>query len=201
MEILKYYDDDVIEEEAVFFSNKKIVFFIILSLLLAIFSLLRLDYFFRRELINKFIIVIYSIFTGISLTSFLFFLLLIIFRAENNQNCYSKHELTIAKEKYEHKRKKILEQHKYNFSICNEWDNEEYMVDSFYVNLNGMAFINNSDSDYCLNKDVRKIYYHHIIDNRDGHILTVKELKEKYLSENINGKSPKNNKSESREEK
>ena len=32
---------------------------------------------------------------------------------------------------------------------------------------------------------------HHISDNRDGHTLTVKELKEKYLSENINGKSQK----------
>lgn len=185
MEILKYYDDDTIEEEAVFFSNKKIIFFTIVLLLLAIFSWLGLDYLLGKELTSELIIVLYSFFVGINSVFFLICMIIIIFRCEANEEYYSKHELTVAKEKYEHKRKKILEQHKYNFSIfCEEW-NEEYLVDSFYVNLDGIAFIKNCDSDYCLKNDSTKIYYHHIIDNRDGHTLTVKELKEFFLKEKI----------------
>ena len=57
----------------------------------------------------------------------------------------------------------------------------------------------NSDFDTVLDESENNIKkYHHIVDNRDGHTLTVKELKEMYLSENINGKSPENNKSESK---
>ena len=54
----------------------------------------------------------------------------------------------------------------------------------------------NSDFDTVLDESENNIKkYHHIVDNRDGHTLTVKELKENHLSENINGKSPENNKS------
>ena len=46
---------------------------------------------------------------------------------------------------------------------------------------NGYAFIMNSDSDAVLDESEKRTEYHHIVDNRDGHTITVKELKEKYL--------------------
>ena len=105
MEILKYYDDDTIEEEAVFFSNKKIIFFTIVLLLLAIFSWLSLDL--VKELTSKLIIVLYACFVVINSVLFLICMTIIILRCEANEEYYSKHELTGAKEKYEHKRKKF----------------------------------------------------------------------------------------------
>ena len=101
---------------------------------------------------------------------------------------YSEHDLTVLKERYEIERIKVLKQHKYNFSIFDkDWNNEifqEIMCDSFSVDSQGYAHILNCDSDFVFDESDNHIRYHHIVDNRDGHIVTVKELKEKYLNKN-----------------
>ena len=58
------------------------------------------------------------------------------------------------------------------------------MCDSFSVDSQGYAHILNCDSDFVFDESDNYIRYHHIVDNRDGHIVTVKELKEKYLNKN-----------------
>ena len=97
---------------------------------------------------------------------------------------YSRNDLIKLKRNYESERKKVLEEHKYNYSVFTiDWHtiDKEILCDSFSVDNNGYAFIMNSDSDAVLNVSENRTKYHHIVDNHDGHTITVKELKEKYL--------------------
>lgn len=77
-----------------------------------------------------------------------------------------------------------MNEHPYKFSIYTKFFNEieeEILCDSFNVDGNGYAYILNTDTDFVLTEQEDKRKYHHIVDNRDGHTITVKELKEKYL--------------------
>ncbi|MCI5607026.1 MAG: hypothetical protein MR420_06235 [Spirochaetia bacterium] len=119
----------------------------------------------------------------------IFFISLGISRVDSE--LYSRNDLMKLKRNYESERKKVLEEYKYNYSVFTiDWHtiDKEILCDSFSVDNKGYVYIMNSDFDTVLDKSNYIKPYHHIVDNRDGHTLTVKELKEKYLSENINGK-------------
>lgn len=194
---LDYYDDNTIRTHAVFFTRKKISVISIVSIFMILF--------FGDSFFNRFINLDSGSWTKIYI--FWYFccvLFLIIFMiilvvslswifgsASSNGDefpMYSEHDLTVLKEKYEIERIKVLKQYKYNFSIFDKhWNNEifqEIMCDSFSVDSKGYAHILNCDSDFVFDESDNHIRYHHIVDNRDGHIVTVKELKEKYLNKN-----------------
>lgn len=189
---LEYYDDNTVRNNAVFFTLKKIFAIVIASYLLIGFSIYKLCKF---ELEGNTQIAQIAFFVSILAIGFItvFISMMFYFNSGDNE-LYSRNDLMKLKRNYESERKKILEKHKYNYSIFTVfWDaiDKEVLCDSFSVDNNGYVYIMNSDSDAVLDEsENNKEKYHHIVDNRDGHILTVKELKEKYLSENINGKSP-----------
>ena len=194
---LDYYDDNTIRTHAVFFTRKKFLVISIVSILMILF--------FGNSFFNRFInldsgsctkIYIFWYF-GCVLFLIIFMIILVvslswIFGSTSSNGdefpMYSEHDLTVLKERYEIERIKVLKQHKYNFSIFDkDWNNEifqEIMCDSFSVDSQGYAHILNCDSDFVFDESDNHIRYHHIVDNRDGHIVTVKELKEKYLNKN-----------------
>ena len=143
-----------------------------------------------------------AFFATILVTSFVTIIIcMMLYFSRDGNELYSRKDLMKLKRNYESERKKVLEEHKYNYSIftiCWHSIDKEILCDSFSVDNKGYVYIMNSDFDTVLDESENKKTYHHIVDNRDGHTLTVKELKEKYLSENINCKSPENNKSESK---
>ena len=195
---LDYYDDEIVQNEAVIFNKKKIIGIFIASCLAFIWSSIILFQVVTHEV--KTITVISGV--VVFALSFLWFIVFnIIFIDTKDCDAYSKEQLINLKDEYEQKRQDVLKEHKYNFSIFTKgWDyiDTEILCDKFYVDNRGRAYILSSDSDFIFNEHDFNCEYHHIVDNSDGHTLTVKELKEKYLSENINGKLPENNKSESK---
>lgn len=193
---LNYYDDNTIRTHAVFFTRKKILVIGIVSILMILF--------FGNNL-NKCRNLDSGSWTNIDTFWFVccvlclanFIITLVVSSAFifcsipsdwGKSPMYSKHDLTVLKEKYEIERIKVLKQHKYNFSIFEkDWNDEifqEIMCNSFYVDSRGYAHILNCDSDFVFGESNEHIPYYHIVDNRDGHIVTVKELKEKYLNKN-----------------
>lgn len=190
---LDYYDDNTVRENAEFFTLKKIITIVIASCLSLGFSIYKL---YKIEIEDN----IQTVFFVTLLVTMIIFMMLYLFTGDCE--LYSRKDLMKLKRNYEFERKKVLEEHKYNYSIFTiDWHtiDKEILCDSFSVDNKGHVYIMNSDFDTVLDESENRIKaYHHIIDNRDGHTLTVKELKEKYLSENINGKSPENNKSESK---
>ena len=198
MNTLDYYDDNTVRDNAVFFTKKKILATVIAAYLLIGFSIYKLCKF---ELEGNIQIAQIAFFVSVLAIGFITVFISMVFYFNSGDNeLYSRNDLMKLKRNYESERKKILEKHKYNYSIFTVfWDavDKEVLCDSFSVDNNGYAYIMNSDSDTVLDESKIK-KYHHIIDNRDGHIITVKELKEKFLSENINDKSQKNKKSVSK---
>ena len=193
---LDYYDDNTIRTHAVFFTWKKFLVISIVSILMILFFGNNLNK--CRNLdsgswtnIDTFWFVCCVLFLVIFMITLVMssaFIFCSIPADWGGSPMYSEHDLTVLKEKYEIERIKVLKQHKYNFSIFDkDWNNEifqEIMCDSFYVDSKGYAHILNCDSDFVFNESDNHIRYHHIVDNRDGHIVTVKELKEKYLNKN-----------------
>ena len=180
---LNYYDDNSIRTHAVFFTRKKILVIGIVSILMILF--------FGNNL-NKCRNLDSGSWTNIDTFWFVccvlclanFIITLVVSSAFifcsipsdwGKSPIYSKHDLTVLKDKY-------------NFSIFEkDWNDEifqEIMCNSFYVDSRGYAHILNCDSDFVFDESDNHIRYHHIVDNRDGHIVTVKELKEKYLNKN-----------------
>ena len=120
-----------------------------------------------------------------SLITIVIFMIFYFYR--DAHELYSRHDLMKLKRNYESERKNVLEEHKYNYSIFtihyNTTIDKEILCNSFSVDNKGYVYIMNSDFDTVLDESENNIKkYHHIVDNRDGHTLTVKELKEKYLS-------------------
>lgn len=191
---LDYYDDNKVRDNAVFFTMKKIYAIVIACFLSFGFSVYKLYELIKIEE-NTQIAQIAQIvfFATILATSFttIIMCMMLCFSREGNE-LYSRKDLMKLKRNYESERKKVLEEHKYNYSIFTkflETIDKEILCDSFSVNDKGYAYIMNSDFDTVLDESENNIKkYHHIVDNRDGHTLTVKELKEKYLSENIIGR-------------
>lgn len=184
-------DDEIVQNEAVFFNKEKIIGIFIASCLSFILSFI----FLCRVLIYD--VKTITAISGVVVfaLSFLWFILFcIIFIDTKDCDAYSKEQLIDLKDEYEQKRQDVLKEHKYNFSIFKGWDyiDTEILCDTFYVDNMGRAYIVSSDSDFIFNEHNFSCKYHHIVDNSDGHTLTVKELKEKYLLENSNVKSPKN---------
>ena len=188
---LDYYDDKIVQNEAVIFNKEKIIGIFIASCLSFILSSIIL---FRVLIYDVKRITVISSIVFFALSFFWFILICIFFMETKDCDAYSKEQLINLKDEYEQERQDVLKEHKYNFSIfTKEWDYiaTEILCDTFYVNNMGKAYILSSDSDFIFNEDEFSCKYHHIVDNSDGHTLTVKELKEKYLSKNINGKSQK----------
>lgn len=190
---LNYYDDNTVKDNAVFFTWKKISAICIASYLLFGFSIYKLV---KIEIEKNTQIAQICFFVTILVTSFITIITcMMIYFDRSDDELYSKKDLIKLKRNYESEREKVLKEHRYNYSIfAIYWDSieKEIFCNSFSVDNNGYAFIMNSDSDAVLDESEKRTKYHHIVDNRDGHTLTVKELKEKYLSKNINGKSPEN---------
>lgn len=187
---LDYYDDNTVRDNAVFFTWKKIFTIVIASYLSFGFSIYKLC---KIETEGNTQIAQTVFFTTILATSFVTIIIcMMLYFSREGVELYSRNDLMKLKSNYEYERKKILEQHKYNYSIfIGYWNtiDKEILCDSFSVDNEGYAYIMNSDFDTVLDESENNIKkYHHIVDNRDGHTLTVKELKEKFLSENINGK-------------
>ena len=194
---LDYYDDNTVRDNAEFFTLKKIITIVIASFLsfgFSIYKICKIEIEGNTQIVQSvfFAIIIAASFVTIIICMRLYF---------DTGDCelYSRNDLMKLKRNYESERKKVLEEHKYNYSVFIIYWNtidKEILCDSFSVDNKGHVYIMNSDFDTVLDESEDNIKkYHHIVDNRDGHTLTVKELKEKYLSENINGKSPENNKS------
>lgn len=196
---LDYYDDNTVRDNAVFFTLKKIFAICTASYLLFGFSIYKLV---KNKIEENTQISQICFFITILAISFITIIICMLFYFDRGDDeLYSRNDLMKLKSNYESERKKVLEKHKYNYSIftiCWHSIDKEILCDSFSVDNKGYAYIMNSDFDSVLDESKKIVTYHHIVDNRDGHSITVKELKEKYLSENINGKSPENNKSESK---
>lgn len=196
---LDYYDDNTVRDNAVFFTLKKIYAIVIASFLLFGFSIYKLCEIESEG--NSQIAQTAFFVTILAMSSVIIIICIFLYYSREDCKLYSRNDLMKFKRNYESERKKVLEEHKYNYSIFTiYWHtiDKEILCDSFSVDNKGYVYIMNSDFDTVLDEsENNKEKYHHIVDNRDGHTLTVKELKEKYLSENINGKSPENNKSES----
>ena len=199
---LDYYDDNTVRDNAVFFTLKKIYAIVIASFLSFGFSIYKLYEIEIEENTQIARIAQIAFFATILATSLTAIIICMLLCFSKNGNEYSRKDLMKLKRNYESERRKVLEEHKYNYSIFTIYWNtidKEIFCDSFSVDNKGYVYIMNSDFDTVLDESENNIKkYHHIVDNRDGHTLTVKELKEKYLSENSNGKLPENNKSESK---
>ena len=194
---LDYYDDNTVRDNAEFFTLKKIITIVIascLSLGFCIYKLYKIEIEGNTQTAQ---IVFFAFILAISLVTLIIFMMIYFFTGDCE--LYSRKDLMKLKRNYEFERKKVLEEHKYNYSVFTIYWNtidKEILCDSFSVDNKGHVYIMNSDFDTVLDESENNIKkYHHIVDNRDGHTLTVKELKENHLSENINGKSPENNKS------
>lgn len=178
---LDYYDDKIVQNEAVIFNKEKIIGIFIASFLAFILSCIIL---FRVLTHDVKAITVISCIVVFCLCFFSFILFCAFFIETNDCDAYSEKQLINLKDEYEQKRQDVLKEHKYNFSIfTNGWDyiDTEILCDSFCVDSKGNAYILNTDTDFVLTEQENKRRYHHIVDNRDGHTITVKELKEKYL--------------------
>ena len=188
---LDYYDDNTVRDNAVFFTLKKIYAIIFASSLSFVFSIYKL-YEIKIEESTQIAQIAQIVFFAIIMTtSFTTIIIcLMLYFSRDGDELYSRNDLMKFKSNYESERKKVLEEHKYNYSIFTIYWNtidKEILCDSFSVDNKGYVYIMNSDFDTVFDESENNIHkYHHIIDNRDGHTLTVKELKEKYLSKNIN---------------
>ena len=189
MVTLDYYDDNTVRDNAVFFTHKRIFAIVIASFLSLVFSIYKIC---KIEIEGNTQIAQIVFFATIIATSFVIIIIFMMFYFDTGDcELYSRNDLMKLKRNYESERKKVLEEHKYNYSvftICCNSIGTEILCDSFSVDNKGYVYIMNSDFDTVLDESNYIKPYHYIVDNRDGHTLTVKELKEKYLSENINGK-------------
>ena len=178
---LDYYDDEIVQNEAVIFNKKKIIGIFIASCLSFILSSIILFRVLTYD-VKTSTVISCVVFFALSFFGSIFFC--IIFIDAKDCDAYSEEQLIDLKDKYEQKRQDVLKEHKYNFSIFTKgWDyiDTEILCDSFCVDSKGNAYILNTDTDFVLTEQEDKRRYHHIVDNRDGHTITVKELKEKYL--------------------
>lgn len=184
MIILDYYDDVKVKNNSYFFSNEKRFIAFLISLVL-MFLNIRLLIILDKESCGNPLCVsfVFSVFyLGVSLLFFILNLISLCMVFDSSFPSYK--QLLALKEKYELQRKDILNEHPYKFSIYTKFFNEieeEILCDSFNVDGNGYAYILNTDTDFVLTEQEDKRKYHHIVDNRDGHTITVRELKEKYL--------------------
>ncbi|MDD5776627.1 MAG: hypothetical protein SPH83_11970 [Treponema sp.] len=182
---LDYYDDNTVRDNAVFFTFKRIFAIVIASYLSASFSTYKLCKIKIEGNTQTAQIVFFETLLAMSLITIVIFMIFYFYR--DAHELYSRHDLMKLKRNYESERKNVLEEHKYNYSIFtihyNTTIDKEILCNSFSVDNKGYVYIMNSDFDTVLDESENNIKkYHHIVDNRDGHTLTVKELKEKYLS-------------------
>lgn len=187
MIILDYYDNNTVRDNAVFFTLKRIFTIVTASFLLFGFSIYKIC---KNEIEGNTQIAQTAFFVAISAMSLVTIIIfMLLYFSRDGDKLYSCHDLMKLKINYESQRKKVLEEYKYNYSIFTIYKNtidKEILCDSFSVDNEGHVYIINSDFDSVLDESENLIKkYHHIVDNRDGHTLIVKELKEKYLSENI----------------
>lgn len=179
---LDYYDDNTVRDNAVFFTQKRIFAIVIASFLSLGFSIYKI---YKIEIEGNTQIAQIVFFATIFATSFVTIIIcMMLYFDRGDCELYSRNDLIKLKRNYESERKKVLEEHKYNYSIFTiDWHiiDKEILCDSFSVDNKGYVYIMNSDFDTVLDESKNRTEYHHIVDNRDGHIITVKELKEKYL--------------------
>ena len=175
---LDYYDDETIMKKIKFFKIKKLFRLSPFIPLITVFWC-----FIPKNCENSDFRNI-NVFIGILLLCINFlFAIKYCFALFYKDTSYSKSEIIELKNEYNCKRGEILKKHKYNFSIYTVFPEEcdeifqEVMCDNFSVEHGDVLVFEKGNC-------ILKTPYHHIVDNRDGHTITVEELKEKYLIKN-----------------
>ena len=148
---LDYYDDNTVRENAEFFTLKKIITIVIASCLSLGFSIYKL---YKIEIEDN----IQTVFFVTLLVTMIIFMMLYLFTGDCE--LYSRKDLMKLKRNYEFERKKVLEEHKYNYSIFTiDWHtiDKEILCDSFSVDNKGHVYIMNSDFDTVLDESENRI--------------------------------------------
>lgn len=196
MEVLEYWDDVKIAKKV--YGNSyfiPLILFIISSVSLVFFGtkIEYLDSIKDPSIIDITLLICCVFIVLINISSFIIHLYFIFFGSYKEILKNSKSHLLKQKEKYIKERNIklldrniFLDKNKFNFSIFENGEgyiSKEIMCSDFFVDKKGRAYIQ-ENSEYCLKSDVLSVvYYHHIIDNRDNHIISSKELLEKYFKE------------------
>lgn len=190
MEILDYYDDEKIKENAVFFTYQKTA----AAFFLALFFLVLVTYKVSKfEFVNGEAEKLAAAISCSYLLSLLcsIVLLLAIYYCSNyfdGNELSSKKALIALKEKYERKRKLLIEICKYKYSVFTlDWKDkieEEILCNSFTVDTKGRAFIKKEPSGYILDESESTVKYHHIFSHCECRTLSAGELKTFFLAKN-----------------
>ena len=174
MEILDYYDDERVKRESGFFNKRNLrITAIVYTSLFILFSIITWPNTAEQYEGSKVLL-----FIGCSAGTFLS---VCIFLWAHNTYVEPRSKLEALKNEYLEKRKEILAKHQYKYSVYKGFSfmdeiDEEIMCDSFYADENGHVYIDVSEDNYVLEKPM-EVGYHHITDNSDGHILTVREIR------------------------
>ena len=171
MKILDYYDDERVKRESSFFNKRNMwILAIVFMFLFLLFAIISIKFTNPEE---------DSIWLGTLILSTALACYFCLFAAQTDSEPRSK--LEALKNEYVEQRKEILAKHKYKYSVYKGFSfmdeiDEEIMCDSFYADENGHVYIDVSEDNYVLEKPIA-VGYHHITDNSDGHILTVREIR------------------------
>ena len=165
MKVLDYYDEERVKRESSFFNKRNLrITVIVQTSLLILFSIIISQN--AAEQYEGTKVLLWSAGTILFVCLFL--------RTRRSK-------LEALKNEYVEQRKEILAKHQYKYSVYKGFSfmdeiDEEIMCDSFYADENGHVYIDVSEDNYVLEKPM-EVGYHHITDNSDGHILTVREIR------------------------
>ena len=169
MEVLDYYDDERVKRESGFLNKRNLLILAIVYALTFLF-IVTITHPNPEEYGSSRVLLWFIEFIAAVISSVLLFLWAL------NTDTEPRSKLKALKKKYLEQRKEILAKHQYRYSVYNRID-EEIMCDSFQADKNGHVYIDISENDYVLDETRDEIAYHHITDNSDGHILTVREIR------------------------
>ena len=175
MEVLEYYDDERVKRESGFLNkNLFLMMGFMFIVITALFALRAISLVYQDEKAAEVRIILYAVSTGLEILSFWLYT-----RTEKEPRS----KLEKLKKKYLEQRKEILEKHQYKYSVYKGFKfaqtneiYEEIMCDSFQADENGHVYIDISEDNHILAKPER-ITYHHITNNYDGHILSIREIR------------------------
>ena len=175
MKVLEYYDDERVKRESGFFNKRNLrITAIVYTSLLILFAIIVCPNSAEQYEGTNVLLWFLECSAGTLLSA-------CIFLWARNTDMEPRSKLEALKNEYVEQRKAILEKHKYKYSVYKGFSfmdeiDEEIMCDSFYADENGHVYIDVSEDNYVLGKPM-EVGYHHITDNSDGHILTVREIR------------------------
>ena len=174
MEVLDYYDDERVKRESGFLNKRNLLILAIVYALTFLF-IVTITQPNPEEYGSSRVLLWFIEFIAAVISSVLLFLW------ARNTDTEPRSKLEALKNEYVEQRKAILAKHQYKYSVYKGFSfmdeiDEEIMCDSFYADENGHVYIDVSEDNYVLEKPM-EVGYHHITDNSDGHILTVREIR------------------------